>query len=202
MKTRILALLTDTPPATNLAFLGLLALAAMSTPAEARHCGMMHKPPAYWDMPTHRSAPYGPHEKQSYGRKYGVGIKARPGVIAVAKRAGDFGTLLTAVKAAGLTGLLEGEGPYTLFAPTDAAFEKLPEGALQELLGDKAKLITVLKYHIVPGRITAVKILQNRELSTATGQKLPTADLSVIRADIPASNGTIHVIDSVLLPSG
>jgi len=128
--------------------------------------------------------------------------RAGPSVIAVAKRAGEFGTLLSAVDAAGLTGLLEGEGPYTLFAPTDAAFEELPEGALQELLSDKSKLIAVLKYHVVPSRVTAVEVLESRELETASGQSLPTADISVIRADIRASNGIIHVVDKVILPTG
>ena len=191
-----------TRSATISSFLLLLALAATSMPADARHCSTMHKSWADWGMPAHQRAPYACMEKRPYGRKYDMGKIGGPGVIGVAKRAGDFGTLLTAMKAAGLIGLLEGQGPYTLFAPTDAAFEKLPEGALQELLADKAKLIAVLKYHIVPGRVSAVKILENRELNTASGQKLPTADLSVIRADVPTRNGVIHVIDRVLLPTG
>ncbi len=180
----------------------LFALAATSMPAESRHCPTMHKHWAHGDMPAHQRAPYAYMNERPYGRKYSGGMRGGPSVIGVAKRTGEFGTLLTAVKAAGLTGLLEGEGPYTLFAPTDAAFEKLPKGALQELLADKAKLIALLKYHVVPGRLSAVEILESRELSTAAGQKLPTADLSVIRADVRARNGVIHVVDSVLLPSG
>jgi uncharacterized surface protein with fasciclin (FAS1) repeats len=129
-------------------------------------------------------------------------MKSWPSVLEVAKRSGQFGTLLTAIEAAGLSGLLEGKGPYTLFAPTDAAFENLPEGALQELLADKEKLIALLKYHVVPGRISAVEILQARELETASGQSLSTNDLSVIRADIPARNGVIHIVDKVILPTG
>ena len=125
-----------------------------------------------------------------------------PSVITVAKQSGQFATLLTALEAAGLTALLEGKGPYTVFAPTDAAFKRLPDGALQELLGDRDKLIAILKYHVVPGRVSALQILENRELTTATGQKLPTADLDVIRADVKARNGVIHVIDNVLLPTG
>jgi uncharacterized surface protein with fasciclin (FAS1) repeats len=128
--------------------------------------------------------------------------KPVPSVIGVAKHTGKFGTLLTAIDVADLTGLLEGNGPYTLFAPTDDAFKKLPEGALQELLADKDKLVTVLKYHVVPNRISAVQILEKGELNTTSGQQLPTSDLSVIRADIPARNGVIHVIDHVLLPTG
>ena len=128
-------------------------------------------------------------------------ICSEPSVVAVARRAGEFGTLLTAVEAAGLTALLEGNGPFTLFAPTDAAFKKLPEGALQELLADKAKLTAILRYHVVPGRVTAAEILSSQTLKTASGQNLPTGDLGVVRADIPAGNGIIHVVDKVLLPS-
>jgi uncharacterized surface protein with fasciclin (FAS1) repeats len=185
-----------------LALLSLLALAAISAPADARNCGIMAKPPAFWGMPMHHRMPYGAPKAMPYGPKYGKRMQAGPSVIAVAKHKGEFATLLTAVEAAGLTGLLEGDGPYTLFAPTDAAFKKLPEGALQELLADKAKLIALLKYHVVPGRVTAVEVLERRELDTASGQSLPTAELHVIRADIPARNGVIHVIDNVILPTG
>ena len=188
--------------ATVSSLLLLFTLSATSLTAEARHCANMNKPWAQWGVPEHQRAPYAHKQKRPYARKYGVETRGGPGVIGVAKRAGEFGTLLTAVKAAGLTGLLEGEGPYTLFAPTDAAFDKLPEDVLQDLLADKAKLTAVLKYHVVSGRVNAVKILESQELSTASGQKLPTAELSVIRADVPARNGIIHVIDSVLLPSG
>jgi uncharacterized surface protein with fasciclin (FAS1) repeats len=120
----------------------------------------------------------------------------------VLKRSGEFSTLLAAIDAAGLAGLLEGDGPFTLFAPTDAAFKKLPEGALEELLADKAKLTALLKYHLVPKRVTAVEILSSRTLETATGQELPTVDLSVIRADIAARNGVVDIVDTVLLPTG
>ena len=200
MNTGIFAL-TNTRSATNLAFLSLLALTAISTPADARQCGMKPMPYAYWGIPAHRPMPYAKHQKMPYGMKYGTQMQAGPSVIDVAKRTGEFGTLLTAVEAAGLTGLLEGKGPYTLFAPTDGAFKKLPDGTLQDLLADKTKLIAVLKHHVVPSRVSALQVLESRELSTASGQKLQTADLSVIRADIPARNGTIHVIDSILQPS-
>jgi uncharacterized surface protein with fasciclin (FAS1) repeats len=129
-------------------------------------------------------------------------MMAGPSVIDVAKGAGKFSTLLTAVDTAGLTALLEGDGPYTLFAPTDAAFEGLPDGALDALLADEAKLTAVLKRHVVPGRVTAAEILTSTTLETASGEALPTDGLSVIRADIRARNGVIHVVDAVLLPSG
>jgi len=125
-----------------------------------------------------------------------------PDILAVAKRSGSFSILLEAVETAGLGGLLAGDGPFTLFAPTDAAFENLPEGALQELLADKAKLTALLKYHLVPGRVSAAEILSSESLETASGQVLPTNDLGVVRADVPARNGVIHVVDKVLLPSG
>ena len=181
-------------------FLTLIALALVSGEADARSCGMM-KPPAYMGMPM---VPLGHpmQQRMSRGPGYGPGLKAGPSVLAVAKRTGEFTTLLKAVEAAGLTGLLEGDGPFTLFAPTDAAFEDLPEGALQGLLADKAKLAELLKYHLVPKRVSAVEILTSRTLETAAGQALPTGELSVIRADIPARNGVIQVVDEVLLPAG
>lgn len=200
MKTHALTL-TNTRSVTNMALLSLLVLAAVSTSADAKHCGMGAMPHVYGGMHPHGPMPYAKQHKMPYGKKYGVHMMAGRSVIAVAKQTGKFGTLLTAIEAAGLTGLLEGKGPFTLFAPTDTAFEKLPAGTLQELLADKTKLITLLKYHVVPNRVTALQVLESRELNTASGQKLPTSDLSVIRADIMARNGTIHVIDRVLQPS-
>jgi len=146
--------------------------------------------------------PYPMYQGTQAGPGYRAAMPAAPTVISVAKRAGEFGTLLTAVEAAGLTALLEGNGPFTLFAPSDAAFKKLPEGALQELLADKAKLTAILRYHVVPGRVTAAEILSSQTLKTASGQDLPTGDLGVVRADIPAGNGIIHVVEQVPLPSG
>ena len=196
------ATLTHIRPAAALTTLGILALMTASAPADARSCGKFNRPPAYWGVPMFGPSAQGTHKVAPYGPKSGIGAKAGHSVIAVAKRAGDFGILLTAVEAAGLTGLLEGDGPYTLFAPTDAAFEDLPEGTLQELLADKDKLRNLLKRHVVPGRTSAVEILQSRELKTASGQALATGELSVIRADIPASNGVVHFVDKVMLPAG
>jgi uncharacterized surface protein with fasciclin (FAS1) repeats len=125
----------------------------------------------------------------------------KPTVVSVAKKAGNFTTLLAAVEKAGLTGLLEGNGPFTLFAPHEDAFAELPDGALDELLADKAKLTALLKYHLVTDRVSAADILTTSALETASGQELPTNDLRIIRADIKAGNGIIHVVDKVLLPS-
>jgi hypothetical protein len=202
LKTNI-TVARDLRPATALALLTFVSLAVIGGPADARSCGMMRGPMAYnWapmPYPMMRQGMRGPAQS---GGGYGVGMKVGPSVVAITRGAGEFDTLLTALDAAGLTGLLEGDGPYTLFAPTDAAFKKLPPGALQELLGDKTKLIALLKYHVVPGRVSAAEILESQELKTASGQPLQTQDLSVIRADIPARNGVIQVVDTVLLPKG
>ncbi len=199
MKTFTL-LLDNTRSATNMALLSFAVLAMATTTAEARHCSMGTMPHAYHGMHPYGPMPYVKQYKMPYAKKYGAKLDSGHSVISVAKQAGKFGTLLTAVDAAGLTALLEGNGPFTLFAPTDDAFKKLPDGTLQELLADKNKLTALLKYHVVPNRVTALQILESRELSTASGQKLPTSDLSVVRADIAARNGTIHVIDKVLQP--
>jgi uncharacterized surface protein with fasciclin (FAS1) repeats len=189
---------------TLLTGLTLLTLAITSTTTEANSCGMMKKPMANWGMPMYGHAPYAMHKAMPHKHKRGYAIPAKAGssVLGVAKRMGKFATLLTALEAANMTGLLEGKGPYTLFAPTDAAFKALPAGALQELLADKQKLAALLKYHVVPGYVPAVMVLQSRELKTASGQAMPTATLSVIKADVPARNGTLHIVDKVLLPTG
>jgi uncharacterized surface protein with fasciclin (FAS1) repeats len=88
-----------------------------------------------------------------------------------------------------------------VFAPTDAAFDKLPAGTLDGLLADKEKLAAVLSYHVVPGRVTAADILQQRELKTVQGQTVSIDSLSVVSADIETSNGIVHIIDSVLIPA-
>lgn len=126
---------------------------------------------------------------------------AQKDVVDTAIAAGKFNTLVKAVEAAGLVEVLKGDGPYTVFAPTDEAFANLPEGKLDALLADKEKLVAVLKYHVVPGNMSAADILQARELKTAEGQTLSVENIEVAKADIKASNGTIHVVDSVLIPS-
>ena len=192
----------DTGPGLIAGLLTLFALTMITADAEARGCGMVKKSPTHWAMPMRSPMPYPAPRAMSYGGGYAMAHPAGPSVVTLAKQAGEFGTLLTAVEAAGLTGLLEGQGPYTLLAPTDAAFKILPEGALQEVLADKERLTALLKQHVVPGRVSAADILQKRELKTASGDQLPTVDISVIRADIPARNGIIHVIDKVIMPSG
>ena len=114
----------------------------------------------------------------------------------------------TAVKAAGLVETLKGDGPFTVFAPTDEAFAKLPEGTVEALLADKEKLTAVLTYHVVAGKVTSkdvakldsAKTLQGQEIAIDTSKGVKINDATVIAADIMASNGVIHVIDTVILP--
>ena len=128
-------------------------------------------------------------------------------VVDTAVAAGQFKTLATALQAAGLVETLKGKGPFTVFAPTDEAFAKIPKADLDALLKDKAKLTAVLTYHVVPGKVMAkdvkagkVKTVQGSELTVATMGGVTVDNAKVIKTDIAASNGVIHVIDSVVLP--
>jgi uncharacterized surface protein with fasciclin (FAS1) repeats len=134
-------------------------------------------------------------------------------IVQVAADAGSFTTLLAAAEAAGLVGVLQGAGPYTVFAPTDEAFARLPEGTVEALLGDTEALTAVLTYHVVPGRITSAEIVGagGAQPATVQGERLTIEIVdgsvrvdgaTVIAADVQASNGVIHVIDAVVLPSG
>jgi len=121
----------------------------------------------------------------------------------------NFSTLLSAVQAAGLVDTLSGAGPYTVFAPTNAAFAKIPQADLQALLNDREKLRAVLLYHVVPGRVTSAQVTKLSSATTAQGGALDIStmngavmvnDARVTRVDIGASNGVIHVVDTVLMP--
>ena len=130
-------------------------------------------------------------------------------IVETANEAGSFTILLAAVDAAGLSDTLADGGPFTVFAPTDDAFAKLPMGTIESLLADRAKLTDVLTYHVVPGRVTAADAATLSSAPTVQGSALPIAtnggvhvgDAKVVGADIEASNGVIHVIDRVLLPA-
>ena len=130
-------------------------------------------------------------------------------IVETAREAGSFTTLLAAVDAAGLGDTLAGGGPFTVFAPSDEAFAKLPAGTVESLLVDRAKLTDVLTYHVVPGRVTAAEVVQLETAPTVQGAELPittdggvhVGDANVVSADIEATNGVIHVIDRVLLPA-
>jgi uncharacterized surface protein with fasciclin (FAS1) repeats len=129
-------------------------------------------------------------------------------IVDTAIEAGSFSTLARALAEAGLVDTLKGPGPYTVFAPTDAAFAKLPAGTLDALLADRAKLTRVLTYHVVPGKVMAadvvkldrVQTVQGQSVPIATGQGVKVGDANVLKTDIEASNGVIHVIDAVILP--
>jgi uncharacterized surface protein with fasciclin (FAS1) repeats len=130
-------------------------------------------------------------------------------IVDTAVSAGQFNTLVQAVKAAGLVDTLKGEGPFTVFAPTDAAFAKLPAGTVEALLQDKEKLARILTYHVVPGKVTAsqvkpgaVKTVQGQSLRVRSeGGAVMVDNARVIQPDVMASNGVIHVIDTVVLPN-
>jgi uncharacterized surface protein with fasciclin (FAS1) repeats len=128
-------------------------------------------------------------------------------IVDTAVAAGSFKTLVTAVQAAGLVDTLKGKGPFTVFAPTDEAFAKIPKADLDALLKDKAKLTAVLTYHVVAGKVMAkdvkpgkVKTVQGSELTLATAGGVTVDGAKVVKADIEADNGVIHVVDTVLLP--
>ena len=129
-------------------------------------------------------------------------------IVETAVSAGQFKTLVTALQEADLVDTLKGDGPFTVFAPTDAAFAKLPAGALDALLKDKSQLAAVLTYHVVPGKVMAaqvkpgeVKTVQGQSLNVSTkGGSVMVDNAKVTKADINASNGVIHVIDTVILP--
>ncbi len=128
-------------------------------------------------------------------------------IVDTAVSAGSFKTLVTAVQAAGLVDTLKGPGPFTVFAPTDEAFAKVPKAQLEALLKDKAALTKVLTYHVVPGKVMAadvragkVKTVQGSELTVSTMGGVKVDNANVVKTDIVTSNGVIHVIDSVVLP--
>jgi len=130
-------------------------------------------------------------------------------IVETAREAGSFTTLLAAVHASGLGDTLAGAGPFTVFAPTDEAFARLPEGTVESLLADPAALTGVLTYHVVPGRVSAAEVAGLAKAPTVHGDELTISvdggvhvgGASLVSADIQASNGLIHVIDRVLIPA-
>lgn len=130
-------------------------------------------------------------------------------IVEIAAEAGSFNTLVEAVKAADLVETLAGDGPFTVFAPTDEAFAQIPTETLQALLADKEALSSVLTYHVVPGKVMAEEVVNLTSARTANGQeiqikswggKVMVNDATIITTDIEATNGVIHVIDKVILP--
>ncbi len=163
-------------------------------------CGMNPYMMGYKSMYDYHMGMHG-GGKSGYYKKGKEAYGEKKDLVDTAIAVGNFNTLVKALGVAGLENLLKGKGPYTVFAPTDEAFAKLPEGKLDELLADKEKLAAVLKYHVVPGKMSAADVLQAREFKTAEGQTLSVQQLDVAKADIETKNGIIHVIDSVLVPT-
>lgn len=137
--------------------------------------------------------------------------KKQKDIVDTAVKAGQFETLVAAVKAAGLVETLKGEGPFTVFAPTDEAFKKLGDEAIADLIKpeNKDKLTAILTYHVVPGKVMAADVTEIEKAKTVQGQEIKVKvkegkvhidGATVVKADIEASNGVIHVIDSVILP--
>lgn len=130
-------------------------------------------------------------------------------IVETAIDAGSFKTLVAAVEAANLVDTLTSEGPFTVFAPTDEAFAKLPEGTVESLLKDKAKLTSILTYHVVSGKVMSKDVMNLKKAKTVQGQDINIDTMSgvkvnnakVVKADIETSNGVIHVIDTVILPA-
>ncbi|MCF7765256.1 MAG: fasciclin domain-containing protein [Verrucomicrobia bacterium] len=132
-------------------------------------------------------------------------------LVAVASTTGSFNTLVAAVKAAGLVETLQGHGPFTVFAPTDEAFAKLPKGTVEELLKpeNKDKLVAILTYHVVAGKVMAAdvktmkaKTVNGKELNVNVANGTVTInEAKVLKTDVAASNGVIHVIDTVVIPN-
>ncbi len=140
-----------------------------------------------------------------------AGSMGKKDIVDTAVAAGNFKTLATALQAAGLVDTLKGPGPFTVFAPTDEAFAKLPAGTLDELLKPENhdKLVSILTYHVVPGKVMAKDVVKLHEAKTVNGKdvkimtegsKVMVDNANVVKADIACSNGVIHVIDSVILP--
>ena len=137
--------------------------------------------------------------------------KPMKNIVEVAVEAGSFKTLVAAVQAAGLAETLQGPGPFTVFAPTDAAFAKLPAGTVEGLLADKEKLASIVTFHVVSGKVMAADIVKANGATPKTvnglpldivvrGGKVYVNGVNVVTADVQASNGVIHVLDAVLLP--
>ena len=153
------------------------------------------------------AANHGGFYKASY-KTTEAAMTMKPDIVDTAVSAGSFNTLVTAVKAAGLVDTLKGAGPFTVFAPTDEAFAKVPKATLDALLADKDALRKVLLYHVVPGSVTSSEVVKLSSAKTAQGSSISIDatngvmidNAKVVKADIETSNGIIHVIDSVILP--
>jgi len=192
---------------------GLVAQAAFAGPG-CNHSGM--KPSAYdngYQPAIYQLTPGERAAARAYPAGMGYGHSARSDaqadIVGTASAAGSFNTLVSAVKAADLVNTLKGEGPFTVFAPTDAAFAKLPRAQLEALLADKAALTKVLTYHVIQGsrveaaevvKLSSVKTIEGQPVKIDVGESVMVNNAKVVKTDISTSNGVIHVIDTVMLP--
>ena len=159
-------------------------------------------------QPVERRMNCGQTADRQTTRRGTAGKRPADDIVDTAVAAGSFDTLVKAVQAAGLVDTLKDKGPFTVFAPTDDAFDRLPEGALDQLLEDKKRLAAVLTYHVIPSRvgsaaldgIAAVKTIQGQSLEVVTSMGVKVGSAYVVQPDIETANGVIHAIDSVLLP--
>ena len=197
---------------TTAAGAGLVAQAAFAGPG-CNNAGMTptgykngYQPAIYQLTPGDRAAARAYPAGMGYG--HSAGSDAQADIVGTASAAGSFETLVGAVKAADLVNTLKGEGPFTVFAPTDAAFAKLPRAQLEALLADKDALTKVLTYHVIQGRVEATEVVKLSSLETIEGQpvnihvgeSVMVNNAKVLKTDISTSNGLIHVIDTVMLP--
>ncbi|MBV0913761.1 fasciclin domain-containing protein [Anianabacter salinae] len=144
----------------------------------------------------------------AFAASHSSGEMATMNIVETAQDAGNFTTLLAAAEAAGLVETLTGEGPFTVFAPTDEAFAALPEGTVEGLLADTEALTAILTYHVVPGKVMSTDLsdgmmagtVNGAEITVGVGDAVTVDGATVTTADIEASNGVIHVIDTVLMP--
>ena len=185
------------PTLTKSIVIAIALLAGAASPAFASQHGGTHGAPA--------ASPSTTHTKETN--------MSTKDIVDTAVGAGQFNTLAAALGAAGLIETLKGPGPFTVFAPTDAAFAALPAGTVEELLKpeNKAKLASILTYHVVAGKVMAADVVKLSEADSVGGPKLKIMteggkvminNATVTTADIAASNGVIHVIDKVLIPAG
>lgn len=179
-------------------FTTLSALLAAGT--AAAHCTYHQSGASYG---TSKTAMHSDQTPAGFVRTGGYQAQVdQPDIVDTAVAAGSFTTLVKAVQAAGLVEVLKSDGPFTVFAPTDAAFAKLPAGTLEGLLADQEKLAQILKYHVVPGKLDASAVTGMSQLATVEGSPLPVSSIQISATDIMTSNGIIHVIDEVLIPQG
>jgi len=165
-------------------------------PGQAYGAAYSKQKPQYKEKPAHGAPP-----ENAYSQARSQPAPVQKDLVGTAVAAGNFATLLSAVQVAGLDETLSGKGPFTVLAPNDAAFAKLPKETIEGLLGDPEALKDVLTYHVIAGELSAADLLEQGEATTVNGAKVTVAQLDVAKADIQTTNGVIHVLNAVLVPA-